>query len=329
MSETVANVRVAQVGCGNWGNHLARCFSELGVLAAVVDPDPETAADVSARLGAPIRPFEDVLADPDIAAVALASPAETHAKLAGQALGAGKHVHIEKPLALDVADAEALIAQADRAGRTLIVGHLMHYHPVFNALKDLVRSGALGSLRYIYSNRLNLGKFRVEENVLWSFAPHDISMTLALAGEEPTRVSAQGVVAVTPGIADWTTLQMSFPSGLKGHIQVSWLHPFKEQRLVVIGETAMAVFEDTQPDWDKKLYTYHYTIDNSAAAPVPHKAEPEYIVVDKGEPLKAECQHFLDCIAAGARPRTDGAEGLAVLKVLASAEAALNESIWS
>ncbi len=327
MTKNPSNGRVAQVGCGNWGNHLARSFAQLGALAAIVEPNPDTAAAMSAEHGAPVRTFEDVLADPDIVAVALATPAETHVRLARRALDAGKHVHVEKPLALDVKEARSLIAYADQVGKTLMVGHLLHYHPTFNKLKDLVRSGALGALRYVYSNRLNLGKFRIEENVLWSFAPHDISMILALAGEEPSHVSAQGTVAVTPGIADWTTLQMSFPSGLKGHIQVSWLHPFKEQRLVVIGEKLMAVFEDTQPDWDKKLYIYPYHIDNSTHIPLPSKADLEYIAVEKDEPLIAECRHFLECIATNTRPRTDGAEGLAVLRVLAKGEAALASSI--
>ena len=327
MTKSKADIRVAQVGCGHWGERLARCFAELGALAAVVDSNSAATGAALAQHGAPGRTLEEVLADPEIDAVALATPAVTHAPLAHKALAVGKHVYIEKPLALDVADGQALIAQADRAGRTLMVGHLLHYHPVFHALQDLVHAGTLGPMRYIYSNRMSLGKFRVEENVLWSFAPHDISMILALTGEEPSEVSAQGAFAITPNVADWTTLQLIFPSGLKGHIQVSWLHPFKEHRLVVVGQQAMAVFEDSQCEWQKKLAIYRHSIDVSGSAPIAQKAEPEFIPVERVEPLMAECRHFLECVAQGRRPRTDGAEGLAVLRVLAEAEGALAVSM--
>ncbi len=316
--------RVAHVGCGYWGKNLARNFAELGALEAVVDGNADTAHKMAEATGARVMSFEQVLADDGIAAVSFATPAETHHALAMQALEAGKHVYVEKPLALSPEDAEALIAAAARLDRRLMVGHLLQYHPVFMEMKARVAAGEIGRLTYVYSNRMSLGKFRTEENVLWSFAPHDVSMLLSLAGQEPVEVSAQGAVIVTPGVEDWVTLQLQFADGLKGHIQTSWLHPFKEQRLVAIGTQGMLVFEDSAPAWEDKLKLYRHVIDTSGAAPVPKAAEAERIPVEKSEPLRNECAHFLDCVASGATPRTDGAEGLAVLNVLRRAAACLS-----
>ncbi len=320
-------IKVVQVGCGYWGKNLARNFAELGALGAVVDGDPATAERIGAQHNAPVKTWAEVLVDPAIHGVSLATPASSHAAMAREAVAAGKHVFVEKPLALDPTDGRATVEAAVAAGKVLMVGHLLQYHPQFLALKALVDAGELGALRYVYSNRMSLGKFRTEENVLWSFAPHDLSMVLALVGEEPDRVTAQGMAAVTLGIADWATCQLHFPSGVAGHVQASWLHPFKEQRLVVIGDKAMAVFEDSQPDWDKRLAIYRHGIDRSGRAPEPVKADAEYVSVPKGEPLKDECAHFLACMRDGATARTDGREGLAVLKVLDQAEQALAASL--
>jgi predicted dehydrogenase len=318
---------IVQVGCGHWGKNLARNFAELGALAGVIDGDNATAERVAAEHGVPVCIWGEVLADPNVSGVALATPASTHAAMAQQALAAGKHVFVEKPLALLPEDGEQVVAAAAAAERVLMVGHLLHYHPIFMALRDMVRRGDLGRLQYIYSNRLSLGKFRTEENVWWSFAPHDVSMVLALAGETPTVTAAQAAVVVTPGVADWATCHMAFPSGLRAHVAVSWLHPFKEQRLVVVGDAATAVFEDSAPDWTKRLALYHHGIDRSGPAPVPVKAEAEYIVVPRGEPLRDECAHFLACIADGVTPRTDGVEALMTLRVLDAAEALLQQSM--
>lgn len=197
-----------------------------------------------------------------------------------------------------------------------MVGHLLQYHPVFVALRDMVHEGVLGKLRYAYSNRLSMGKFRLEEDAFWSLAPHDVSMLLALFDEAPIEVRGGGLDFITPGVADESRIDMVFPSGGRAHVFASWLHPFKEQRLVVVGEKAMAVFEDSQPDWDKKLVLYKHSIDMSGRVPAPVKAEAEYIQVPHGEPLKSECQHFLDCIAEGTTPFTDAEEALRVLRVL-------------
>jgi predicted dehydrogenase len=320
-------IKVAQIGCGHWGRNLARNFAELGVLAAVADADPATAERIGGQHGAAVRDFDAILADSAISAVSLASPAASHAEMALAALRAGKHVFVEKPLALSPADGEAVVAAADQAGRVLMVGHLLHYHPIFLRLKALVEAGELGRLRYLYSNRLSLGKVRIEENVLWSFAPHDLSMILALAGEQPDHVAAEGAAILTPEIADWALCRLSFPSGLRAHVQASWLHPFKEQRLTVVGDEGMAVFEDSISDWSRRLALYRHRIDRSGTVPLPVKAEPEYVAVPQAEPLRAECQHFIECAATGARPRTDGREGLAVLTVLDRAEASLAASL--
>jgi predicted dehydrogenase len=319
--------RIAHIGYGYWGRNLARNFAELNALAAVVDENRAAAEEAAARFGVHARSFDEVLADPSVDGVSLASPAPLHASQAGRALEAGKHVFVEKPLALDIGDAEKICELARRHGRKLMVGHLLQYHPAFAALRDLVRRGGLGSIRYAYSNRLSLGKFRAEENVMWSFAPHDFSMLLSLFGEEPSSVTAQGNVSFLPGVADIASVQTHFPSGGSAHVLTSWMHPFKEQRLVVIGEKAAAVFEDSGSDWDKKLAIYRHGFDMSGPAPVPTKAEPEYVVVPKSEPLRNECAHFLECIDSGREPLTNGEEGLRVLRLLNAAEAALAENL--
>lgn len=319
--------RIAHVGYGYWGRNLARNFAELGVLAAVVDGNPKAAAEAEVKHGVPARSVEDVLADPAIDGVSLASPAALHADQASRALRAGKHVFVEKPLALAIDDARAVGELARQTGRRLMVGHLLQYHPIFAALRGMVERGELGRIRYAYSNRLSLGKFRNEENVLWSFAPHDLSMLLSLFGEEPSSVTAQGSVAFMPGIADFTTVQMHFPGGGSAHAMSSWMHPFKEQRLVVIGEKAAAVFEDSEPVWERKLALYRHRFDLSGPVPLPSKADAEYVPVPQSEPLRNECAHFVECIDGDREPLTNGEEGLRVLTVLAAAEKALAHNL--
>jgi predicted dehydrogenase len=316
-------IKIAQVGCGYWGKNLARNFSEIGALGAVVDGNPETASAMSAQHGAPAMTLNQVLADPAIQGLAFATPAETHAPLAARALAAGKHVYVEKPMALTAAQCRTMIENAAAAGRVLMVGHLLQYHPVFVALRGLVSTGRIGDLRYMYSNRLSLGKFRIEEDVLWSFAPHDISMILALADRPVAEVYARGAGFVTTGIADMATCQIGFEGGLQAHVFVSWCHPFKEQRLVAVGETGMVVFEDSQPDWDRKLAIYRHRIDTTEAVPIPSSVPVEYVAVPKGEPLKEECREFVAAIREGRLARTDGGEGLAVIDVLERASAAM------
>ena len=315
-------VRVAAVGAGYWGKNIVRNLAELGALAAICDRNEALAAELADRYDAPAAEFDAVLRDPGIDAVAIAAPAADHGRLTRAALEAGKHVFVEKPLALTVAEAEQLCDIAERRDRRLMVGHLLQYHPAFIALRALVREGRLGRLQYIYSNRLNLGKVRREEDILWSFAPHDISMILSLIGQEPIQVTAQGAYYLHDKIADVTTTHLGFAGGEQAHVFVSWLHPFKEQKLVVIGDQAMAVFDDGEP-WSRKLLLYPHRIEWRETLPVPQRAEAEEVAVEEGEPLRLECQHFLDCVATGHEPRTDGREGLRVLRVLARASAAL------
>ncbi|MBD3307066.1 oxidoreductase [candidate division KSB3 bacterium] len=317
---------VAVIGCGHWGKNLVRNFHQLGSLKLLCEKNDTLVTQFKEHypgLDTCIA-LNDVLSRQDIHGVVISTPAETHYVLAREALLAGKHVYVEKPLVLLEEQAEELIAIAERNGLVLMVGHLLQYHPVFQHLKTLAVGGELGRINYIYSNRLNLGKIRREENILWSFAPHDISMILALAEEEPESVVTTGGNYLHQQIADVTTTHLEFSSGLRAHIFVSWLHPFKEQKLVVVGDHKMAVFDDTQP-WEEKLLLYPHEIKWRHNMPIPAKAEPEQVAVPQEEPLRQECQHFLECMAGGATPLTDGYEGLRVLRVLNASQHSLDE----
>ncbi|HEX8552989.1 MAG TPA: Gfo/Idh/MocA family oxidoreductase [Abditibacteriaceae bacterium] len=317
---------LAVVGSGYWGKNLVRNFNDLGVLAAICDSSPERQKTLleqypNCRI---FSSYQEVLEDKSILAVAIATPAETHADLIRKALLAGKDVYVEKPLCLSVATGRELIDLAQEQGRILMVGHLLWYHPAVLKLKELIDSGELGRLQYIYSNRLNLGKIRREENILWSFAPHDISVILGLLGEMPDTITAQGGNYLHQQIADVTVSLLSFPSGVKAHIFVSWLHPFKEQKLVVVGDRKMAVLDDVEKE--NKLVLYPHSIEWVNQAPVANKAQAEIVPLDWQEPLRAECQHFLDCVKERKRPRTDGEEALRVLTVLQRCQDALEVS---
>jgi UDP-2-acetamido-3-amino-2,3-dideoxy-glucuronate N-acetyltransferase len=256
--------------------------------------------------------------------VAIATPAETHGRLVRQSLEAGKDVLVEKPLCLSSHEGKELVALAAETDRMLMVGHLLWYHPAILKLKELVDAGELGRIQYISSNRLNLGKIRREENILWSFAPHDVSVILGLVGEMPDMVEAWGGNYLHDKIADVTVSVLSFASGVKAHIFVSWLHPFKEQKLIVVGDRKMAVFDDTEPE--NKLSLYPFSIEWKSRVPVPVKGSPEPVNLDWVEPLRAECQHFLNSIETRELPRTDAEEALRVLTVLEACQHRLGES---
>ncbi len=316
---------VAVIGSGYWGKNLVRNYHQIGALALICDKNETVLASFKEQYPNidTCMALSDVMARDDISGIVIATPAETHFDIAREALWAGKHVYVEKPLVLDEDQGEELISLAKEQNRVLMVGHLLQYHPVFVRLKELAKSGELGRINYIYSNRLNLGKIRREENILWSFAPHDISMILSLAGEVPDHVYATGGYYLHKKIADVTTTHMEFPSGLQAHIFVSWLHPFKEQKLVVVGDKEMAVFDDTQP-WEDKLLLYPHKIKWQNNAPVPVKGEAEKLDIPEAEPLRQECEHFLYCMTNGNSPVTDGNEGLRVLKVLNAAQRSLD-----
>ena len=314
---------IGLIGLGYWGKNILRNLVELGTLQLACDMDKgvieerrKTYQDASFCTS-----VEDVLKDPGVKAVVIAASAATHHDLVKQALEAGKDVMVEKPLSLTAAEGEELIALAREKDRILMVGHILQYHPAVIRLKKLVRDGELGKIQYIYSNRLNIGKLRTEENILWSFAPHDISTILSLLGEEPVSVRAFGGDYLSKGIFDTTLTTLTFRGGVCGHIFVSWLHPYKEQKLIVVGSSAMVVFDDMS---DEKLKLYHHKITwKDGKIPVAAKKDYEVVEIEKGEPLKMELQHFQQCVEDRSTPRTDGGEGLRVLKILEAAEKSL------
>ena len=315
---------VAVIGGGYWGKNLIRNFSELGALRIICDIDTKKLKEYRKkypRIPA-TRSYDQVLKDPGIQGVVIAVPAESHFRLAEKALQAGKDVFIEKPLALEVKDGEQLVSLARKKKRVLLVGHILTYHPAVVRLKELIDQGDLGKIQYIYSNRLNLGKIRTEENILWSFAPHDISTILMLLREMPVEVLSYGGNYLSASISDVTITALKFPSGVRAHIFVSWLHPYKEQRLVVVGDKKMAVFDDTAAE---KLVIYPHGLDWVERAPVPRKGKAQVVPVDSDEPLKLECTHFLECMRKRTVPRTNGEEGLRVLKVLSGSSRSLAE----
>ena len=306
---------IAVIGCGHWGKNLVRNFYELGALYAVCDPDEAIATYFSKQYKTKNLSYDEVLTDPKIKGVILAVPAKLHAQMAISAMKSGKNVFVEKPISMNIKDAELMIDVSTKEKMHLMVGHLLQYHPVFIKLKNIIKAGDLGKLSYIYSNRHSFGKVRAEEDVIWSFAPHDLSMILSLSKEEPTIVEAMRSSILQKNIADMATIHMTFNSGLKAHVSVSWVHPCKEQKLVVIGSDAMAIFDDTQ-SWDKKLAIYRHDIDSSFSPPKLIKADAEFISTDNFEPLREECIHFIKLINNKASPITDGYEGLRVLNVL-------------
>ena len=314
--------RVAVVGVGIWGKNHARNHAELGSLAAIVDKDEEAAGRIAGQHGVPARSFEDVLADPAIEGIVFALPPSQNLPLGRRAIEAGKHLFVEKPLCMDSRQGQELIALAKAADRRLMIGHILHYHPAFVALADFVAAGKLGRILSCVSHRMDLGRIRREEDALWALGTHDVSMILRLMGAAPTAVAATGGWHTHPTIADTTHVTMDFAGGATAEIRVSWLHPFKEQRLVVIGEDAMAVFDDLQP-WDSKLVLYRHAFGDRDGIPFAQKADAEPVAVDEGEPLKNECRHFLASIRSGETPLTDGDEGLRVLRVLEQASLSL------
>ncbi len=326
-----AVIKVAVVGLGYWGPNLARNFDRLPdvELAWICDADEQTRTTLAeafpeARATADL---DELLADPELDAVAVATPVPTHAALAQRVMAAGKNCFVEKPLAQSAADAEQVVEAARAAGRTLMVGHLLEYHPGLEMLNDLATTGELGDIHYIYGNRLNLGKLRAEENALWSLGAHDVSVLLRLAGEEPDEMNAMGESYMRPGIEDVVFCFLRFPSGLAAHLHLSWLDPHKERRFTVVGSKKMATFDDME--LERKLTVYDKGFDQDASS------YGEYITrsgdiysprIPNQEPLRLECQHFIDRIRDGKAPRSDGESGLRVVRVLEELQRSLDES---
>jgi predicted dehydrogenase len=325
-------LRIGVVGLGYWGPNLARNFNAIPgcELAWLCDASPDALARVGASFPAArlARDVAEVLADRTVDAVALATPVATHADLAVRVLDAGKHCFVEKPLAQTVADAERAVAAAEGCGRVLMVGHLLEYHPGVQQLKQLVDSGELGErIYYIYGNRLNLGKLRADENALWSLGAHDVSVILYLAAEEPWEFIAHGESYVQEGVEDVVFCFLRFPSGLSAHLHLSWLDPHKERRFTVVGSRRMATFDDMAIEGKLKIYDKGF--DHGA------RGYGEYITRTGGifspeipnvEPLRVECEHFVECVRDGRRPRSDGLSGLRVVRVLEELQRSLDVS---
>lgn len=307
---------IAVVGCGYWGKNLVRNFNELGALKYVCDASSDNLNQIKSKFtGLELRDnLEEVLNDPDISGVSIATPAVTHKSIAIQCLEAGKDVMVEKPMALSVSEGNEMIKCAEKNNRVLMVGHLLEYHPAIKTLKHLISNGVLGKIQYIYSNRLNFGKIRREENALWSFAPHDVAVILRLIGHSPVNLTCKPSTYLNPEVADVTMTNLVFPNNVNGHIFVSWLNPFKEQKLVVIGDEKMAVFNDVAKERKLVLYDQHVRV--TELEDIPFKKAEIPVEIGQSEPLKDECKEFLDCIATRRNPLTDGYSGLEVLRVL-------------
>jgi predicted dehydrogenase len=322
-------IRVGVAGLGYWGPNLARNFSSLPGCELVWCCDASAAARERC---APVFPsarftaeLEDLLGDPELDAIVLATPVPTHATLAERVLQAGKHCFVEKPLAQSVAGAERAVAAAEESGLVLMIGHLLEYHPGVAKLKEIAGSGELGDIHYIYSNRLNLGKLRADENALWSLGAHDVSVVLHLADEEPYELDARGESYMRPGIEDVVFGYLRFPSGLAAHLHLSWLDPHKERRFTVVGSRRMATFDDM--DIERKVTVYDKGFDEDSGS------YGEYITrsgdiyspqIANREPLRLECEHFLECVREGRTPLSNGASGLRVVRVLEGLQARLD-----
>jgi predicted dehydrogenase len=323
-------IRVGVVGLGYWGPNLARNFAAVpgSELRWLCDADPTALERASDALRGPrtTASLDEVLADPEVDAVAIATPVPSHADLAVRVLEAGKHCFVEKPLAQSAADAERAVEAARAAGRVLMVGHLLEYHPGVGKLKEIADSGELGDIHYIYSNRLNLGVLRDQENALWSLGAHDISVVLHLAGgEEPVECEARGESYMQPGIEDVVFCFLRFGSGLAGHLHLSWLDPHKERRFTVVGSRKMATFDDM--DLERKVTVYDKGFDERVGS------YGEYITrsgdiwsprIPAAEPLRVECEHFVECVREGRAPRSDGESGLRVVRVLEALQQSLD-----
>lgn len=323
-------IRVGVIGLGAWGKNLLREFSRghNSIVPIAADADPGTCARIQAQY-----PGMQVVADVErvlsagVDAIVVATPPDTHYELASAAIARGKDVFVEKPLVLDVSEGERLVAEAERAQRILMVGHIMEYHPAVEWLKRYLTEGGLGHIYYLYATRTNLGKVRAIENAMWSFAPHDISMMSYLLGENPHRVAAVGQSYLRPGIQDVVFLTLWYDGDRMGHVHTSWLDPHKVRSLTIVGQKQMAVFSDTTPTeritiFDKGVdRTMDY--DTYAEYLTLRTGEAHIPTVDNTEPLALECQHFIDRVHDRQPPRSDGRDGVRVLRVLAAAQESL------
>ena len=317
-------MNIAVVGAGYWGANLVRVFHRLGVLGRICDSNLPRLRELAIEYSdvGVESSYEAILSSSSLDAVAIATPAETHYELAKRALQSGKDVFVEKPMTLRAAETEELTSLAERSGRILMVGHLLEFHPAIMRLQQLIDAGHLGPIEYIYSNRLNLGKVRREENAFWSFAPHDISVILLLLKQLPIQVTATGGAYLQPNIADVTVSTMLFNRGVRAHLFVSWLHPYKEQKLVVVGQRRMAVFDDVRKT--DKLQLFDKRIDLVDGQYVAERPTPQSVEFPPDEPLLLECQHFVESVQTRRTPRTDGHDAWRVLKVMEASQRSMS-----
>lgn len=316
---------IGVLGAGHWGRNLARNFASMKALGALCDIVSDKANALSAQFGGQVMARERMLAEPAIAAVVIATPSHLHFEHVKEALGAGKHVFVEKPLALSALEANSLAQIAQDGQRKLMVGHLLQFHPAFQKMRELVKGGAIGSIRAISATRHTMGRIRDNDDALWDLAPHDVSMIRSLVGADPVVVTARGAAVKTPASVDVAHISLALPGTAIAQISVSRVHPFKEQRLIVVGDRGTIVFEDTNANPDRKLVIYPQTREAGDLYAVP-PGDGKAIQVDRHEPLGMECRHFLECIRDDRHPFTDGREGADVVAVLEAAARSIHRN---
>ena len=311
--------RIAQIGVGQWGKNLARNFAGVAELAWLCDVDVNQHAELSQRYPAArtTANCDDVLGDDSVEAVVIATPVPTHFELARRALEAGKHVFVEKPPAMRGAELEELCDLAEERGRVLMPGHLLLYHPGVRKLKEIVQSGELGDVLYVYGNRQNLGTFRTNENALWSLGVHDLSVLLYLVEDEPSEVRAHGNACLTGGVEDVVFCYLNFPSGKMAHMHLSWLDPHKIRRITVVGNDRMAVFDDMELDRKITVYDNWRTRTGDVYSPK----------VDATEPLRLECQHFLGLVAGEGDRHKAARDAVPVVRALEQLQTSLESAV--
>jgi predicted dehydrogenase len=307
--------KIAVFGCGYWGKNHVRTLAELGALACVVDRDENLAKEIAAKHGVNVRDAQSVFADPAIDAITMALPAQHHAETARQAFEAGKHVFAEKPIALDVADAQSMVDAAQKASCVFMSGHILCHHNAFRAILKLIKDGALGDIKYVQSHRLGFGKFHNKFDAVWDLAPHDLSLILSVAGASPKHVDAVPV-SVTDGQTDCAHIHLAFDNDMKGHVFVSRHSAYMERRFSVIGTKASVVWDDMEQDWNKKVTLHKHDVARENDVWHFAKEDGESVPCQAGMALTDELQHFIDCIRDNRQPLTDGRQGLEVVKIL-------------
>ena len=319
MKKSQYRPRVCVVGAGYWGKNHIRTLKDLNALGAIVEPNLDNLKSIISKYPDVkiFKSIDDALEDPNLNAYTIATPAETHFEIAKKIISSKKNILIEKPFTLNIKDAKDLVHLSNTNSTTLMVGHLMLFHPAIIKIKSMIDEGKIGKVQYLYSNRLNYGKVRTEEDAFWSLAPHDISIFQYITNEFPSEILAHGSKILQKRICDSTITKLKYKNGIEGHIFVSWLHPFKEHRLVIIGSEAMITFEDSVEEKPLKLFSKRYEM--AGANPIKHDGPVEAIEYNMREPLREELAYFL-ALKNGKNPHiADGKHALDVIKILVEA----------